>query len=227
MDEPTIHPVILSGGAGTRLWPLSRELYPKQLLSLSGPRSMIQDTVLRAAGAPFAPPLIVCNNDHRFIIAEQLRQIGVAPKAIVLEPAARNTAPAVAAAAALIAAEDPGALLLVLPSDHVVQRDAAFRDAVALAARAAAAGRLVTFGIAPSSPETGYGYLRHGAPLADVPGAFAVARFVEKPDRATAESWLAEGGWSWNSGMFLLPAALFSAELARHAPEVAGAATEA
>jgi mannose-1-phosphate guanylyltransferase/mannose-6-phosphate isomerase len=220
-----IYPVILSGGAGTRLWPLSRELYPKQLLSLASERSLLQDTASRVGqGAGFAAPLVVCNEEHRFIIAEQLRQLGIQPRAIVLEPAARNTAPAVAAAAAVLGRDDPDALLLVLPSDHVVRDEAAFRAAVDCAARAAAGGRLVTFGITPTGPETGYGYIKRGAALAGVAGAYAIDRFVEKPDLATAKGYLAEGTWSWNSGMFLFPARLFLDELAAYEPEIAQAA---
>ncbi|MBL8701062.1 MAG: mannose-1-phosphate guanylyltransferase/mannose-6-phosphate isomerase [Alphaproteobacteria bacterium] len=225
--RPTIHPVILSGGAGTRLWPLSREQYPKQLLALASERSMIQDTIVRVQAPGFAAPLIVCNNDHRFIIAEQLRELGIAPAAIVLEPVARNTAAAVAAAAAFIAASDPDGLIMVLPSDHVIMDRDAFLAAAALAAAAAAAGRLVTFGITPTSPETGYGYIRQGAALDGHPGAFAVERFVEKPNLETASGYLAAGGWSWNSGMFMFPIAGFRTELARHAAGVAAAADAA
>ncbi|MBM3523577.1 MAG: mannose-1-phosphate guanylyltransferase/mannose-6-phosphate isomerase [Alphaproteobacteria bacterium] len=221
--RPTIHPVILSGGAGTRLWPLSREQYPKQLLPLASERSMIQDTVARVGGPGFARPIVVCNNDHRFIIAEQLRELDVTPAAILLEPVARNTTAAVAAAAAHLAAHDPGGLLLVLPSDHVIQDREAFLAATMRAADAAAVGRLVTFGITPTGPETGYGYIRQGAPLDGHPGTFVVERFVEKPDLKTAQGYLAAGGWSWNSGMFMLPITGFRAELARHAGAVAEA----
>lgn len=225
----TIHPVILSGGSGTRLWPLSREHFPKQLLPLAGAHSMIQETALRAREAGLAAPLVVCNAEHRFAIAEQMREAGIAPAALLLEPAARNTAAAVAAAAAHLAATGAPAddMLLVLPSDHVILDRPAFAAAVARAATAAGLGRLVTFGIEPTAPETGYGYIREGAALAGAPGAHDVARFVEKPDLATARGYLAEGGWSWNSGMFLFPCGAFRDELARHAPEVARAADEA
>jgi mannose-1-phosphate guanylyltransferase/mannose-6-phosphate isomerase len=227
MSGGTVSPVILSGGAGTRLWPLSRELYPKQLLTLASERSLLQNTLGRVAGAGFAPPLIVCNDEHRFIIAEQVRQIEIQPRAVVLEPAARNTAPAVAAAAVLLARDDPDALLLVLPSDHVINEVAAFRRAVETAVTAARTGRLVTFGITPKHPETGYGYIRRGAALPGAAGAYAVERFVEKPDLATAKGYIADAAWSWNSGMFLLPARLFLDELRRFEPRIAEAAAQA
>ncbi len=217
-------PVILSGGAGTRLWPLSRELYPKQLLALAGPRTMIQETAARATGDPFGAPIVVCNEEHRFIIAEQLRAIGVNPRAMLLEPVGRNTAAAAAAAASLL---DPGETMMLLPSDHVVRDQAAFADAVATARRAVAAGRLVTFGIAPEAPETGYGYIKRGAALAGVDGAFAVDRFVEKPDLKTAEGYLAAGDWAWNSGMFLFAAGRFLDELRAFEPAIADAAAAA
>jgi mannose-1-phosphate guanylyltransferase/mannose-1-phosphate guanylyltransferase/mannose-6-phosphate isomerase len=217
-------PVILSGGSGTRLWPLSRELYPKQLLALAGPRTMIQETAARVAHAPFGAPIVVCNEAHRFIIAEQLRAIGIVPRAILLEPVGRNTAAAAAAAARLL---DSGETMMLLPSDHVVRDEAAFAAAVATARRAVAAGKLVTFGIDPQTPETGYGYIRSGAALASVDGAFAVDRFVEKPDLATAEGYLAQGGWAWNSGMFLFGAGTFLAELAAFEPAIDAAVREA
>jgi mannose-1-phosphate guanylyltransferase/mannose-1-phosphate guanylyltransferase/mannose-6-phosphate isomerase len=221
-----IVPVILSGGAGTRLWPLSRELYPKQLLPLLSERSLLQETAKRVDGSLFAPPMAVCNDEHRFIIAEQLRLLEIKPQAIVLEPVARNTAPAVAAAAAMLVSREPDALMLVLPSDHAIQDVAAFLKAVETAAAAARTGRLVTFGITPGHAETGYGYIKRGAALDGLSGAFAIERFVEKPDAKTAESYLAEGKWSWNSGMFLFPARLFLDELKRFEPAMADAVAE-
>lgn len=216
-----IVPLLLSGGAGSRLWPLSRELYPKQLLNLCSDRSMLQDTALRVADANhFAAPLVICNQEHRFVIAEQLRQISVAPAAIVLEPVGRNTAPAVAVAARLALEVDPSALLLVLPADHLVRDTAAFMAAVERAAAAARNGYLVTFGIRPTSPETGYGYIRRGAEVAACEGVYRVERFVEKPGKEVAEAYVADGRHDWNSGMFLFPAARFLEELERFEPAV-------
>jgi mannose-1-phosphate guanylyltransferase / mannose-6-phosphate isomerase len=223
-----IHPVILSGGSGTRLWPMSRALYPKQLLALTGERSLLQETARRVADDPaFGPPIVVANEEHRFIIAEQLREIGVAPAAIVLEPIGRNTAPAAAVAALRLAADDREALMLVMPSDHAIADPAAFRDAVAQAAAAARLGHLVTFGVAPERAETGYGYIARGEPLAGAAGAFAVKGFVEKPDPAAARRYLAEGKHFWNSGIFLFPAARYLAELEGLRPEIVAAARAA
>ncbi len=219
---PVIHPVILSGGTGSRLWPLSRSLFPKQLLALASERSLIQDTLLRATGTQFAPALIICNTEHRFLIAEQMREAGVAPRQIVLEPVGRNTAPAAAVAALILAQTDPEAAMLLMPADHVVKNRGAFLEAVDRAAAAARQDRLVTFGITPDSPETGYGYIRRGAALEGLANSFAVARFVEKPDAATAASYLASGDYDWNSGMFLFKAGTFLAELERLEPELLG-----
>lgn len=216
-------PVVLSGGAGTRLWPLSRELFPKQLINLQGgDQTLLQATLSRTQGLPdLAPPIIVCNESHRFLVAEQVRSLGVSGARIVLEPCARNTAPAIALAAL---AADPEALLLVLPADHVIQRPADFQSAVRLALPIAEAGSLVTFGVVPESPETGYGYIRCGAAQGE---AFEIAEFVEKPDHARAEGFLATGGYLWNSGMFLFKAGRYLEELARHAPAMLEAAKAA
>ncbi|MBB5392885.1 MULTISPECIES: mannose-1-phosphate guanylyltransferase/mannose-6-phosphate isomerase [unclassified Herbaspirillum] len=217
-----IYPVILSGGSGTRLWPLSRAALPKQLISVVGQRTMLQDTVARVNNWPqIMPPLFVCGNDHRFMVAEQMREIGVKPLAIMLEPVGRNTAPAVAAAAHLLARRDPEAVMLVLPADHVIDDVDAFRDAVSRASEAVAGGALATFGILPSAPETGYGYIRRGKPVAGVGNAFVVDKFVEKPDLATAKVFLEEGNYSWNSGMFLFKAADYLEELNTHRPDIA------
>ncbi|HKF70602.1 MAG TPA: mannose-1-phosphate guanylyltransferase/mannose-6-phosphate isomerase [Stellaceae bacterium] len=216
MARVLIHPVVLSGGSGTRLWPLSRALTPKQLLPLISENSLLQETVLRVNDPErFAPPLVIANDEHRFQVAEQLRLIGMKPRALVLEPQGRNTAPAIAVAALLLSADEPDALLLVLPSDHGIQHRAAFLAGVERAAAAARADALVTFGIKPDRAETGYGYIRRGKPWPGIEGCFAVAEFVEKPIAARAEQMLAAGGYDWNSGMFVLPAKLYLQELVR------------
>ena len=219
-------PIILSGGAGTRLWPLSRELYPKQLLALTGEKTMIQQTALRLEGLSAAAPVVVCNEAHRFLVAEQLREIRIEPQALVLEPVGRNTAPAIALAAqaALGAAGAADPLLLVLPADHVIRNVPAFQKAVRAALGPADAGKLVTFGIVPSSPETGYGYIERGATQGD---AYTIARFVEKPDAARAEQFVASGQYYWNSGMFLFRARRYLEELERLAPEMARVCAQA
>ncbi|MCP9849522.1 mannose-1-phosphate guanylyltransferase/mannose-6-phosphate isomerase [Cyanobium sp. Morenito 9A2] len=221
-------PVILCGGTGTRLWPLSRASYPKQYWPLSGQgeETLLQQTQQRLEGLPgLAPPLLICNEDHRFIVAEQMRQIGIEPAAILLEPLGRNTAPAVAVAAlkATTRGEDP--LLLVLAADHVIREADHFRATVSAGIAAAEAGALVTFGIVPSSAETGYGYIEatEGLGAAPVP----IARFVEKPDQATAEQFLSSGRFTWNSGMFLFRASTVLSELERWAPEVVSACRSA
>jgi len=225
-----IHPVILSGGSGTRLWPLSRAMYPKQFIRFSDDQ---QETFLAATlrrlstGSGFAPPIVVCNNDHRFLVKDEAERARVRPGAIVLEPVARNTAPAVAVAALLVERDDPAGILVVMPSDHVIGDEQRFVAAARQAAEIAASGRLVLFGIAPRTPHTGYGYIRRGAPLPGFEGAFAVAAFVEKPDRETAEGYLASGGYDWNSGIFVLGARAFLAELERLEPAVLAAARNA
>jgi mannose-1-phosphate guanylyltransferase/mannose-6-phosphate isomerase len=222
-----IFPVILSGGSGTRLWPMSRALYPKQLLVLSGQHSLLQATALRVADPDrFAPPLFVANEEHRFIIAEQLREIGVATRALLLEPVGRNTAPAACIAALTLAEGEPDALMLLLPSDHAIADADAFQAAIDRAASAARRGALATFGIAPDRAETGYGYIRRGEPL-DGDGCFAVAEFVEKPDPGHAARYLASGEHFWNSGMFLFPAQLYLDELQRLRPDMVAACREA
>jgi mannose-1-phosphate guanylyltransferase/mannose-6-phosphate isomerase len=219
-----IHPVVLSGGSGTRLWPLSRAAYPKQLMPLVGDRSLLQETIQRV-GDPkqFAAPVLICNDEHRFLVAEQLRAISCKPEAIVLEPVGRNTGPAVAAAALMA---KPDSVLLILPSDHYIVDPAKFRAAIAVAAKAAEVGALVTFGIKPTTPETGYGYIRRGE-AASTKGAFKVAAFVEKPDAAKAETYLASREYLWNSGMFVFRADRFLAELAKFEPAMLAAVKEA
>ena len=210
-------PVVLSGGVGSRLWPVSRELFPKQFLPLVGSTSLLAQTLQRTAAiAEIGAPIVVCNDEHRFLVAEQLRQCAVQPAAIVLEPVGRNTAPAVAVAALQALQIDPAAVLLVLPADHVIRQPEVFAEAVARGLPAAEAGHLVTFGIVPSAPETGYGYIQAGAEQAN--GALALQKFVEKPDLNTARAYVASGEYLWNSGMFLLRADAYLAELEAHAP---------
>ncbi len=223
-----IHPVILSGGAGTRLWPLSRAAYPKQLLPLVSKRSLLQETAARnLSDVGFAAPLLICNEEHRFLVDEQLRQVDISPQAILLEPTARNTGPAIAAAALWLLARDPDALMLVQPSDHVISDPTEFHRAVMRGLAAAQQGRMVTFGVKPTRAETGYGYIQGGTPLAGADGVLAVDRFVEKPDRTTAERFFGSGGFFWNSGIFLLGARTYLDELARHNPEMLGACERA
>lgn len=223
-----IHPVILCGGSGTRLWPLSRSAFPKQFLPLASERTMLQETVTRLDGLEgVAAPIVICNEDHRFLVAEQMRGIDVKPHLLLLEPMGRNTAPAVAAAALALAQDDPDALMLVLPSDHVIRDQASFHRAIRLAAQAADTGLLTTFGIIPNAPETGYGYINRGATLPRLESAFAIDRFVEKPDRPTAERLLASGDYYWNSGMFVLKAGVYLEELGRHSPAVLEAVRKA
>ncbi|AEQ97932.1 mannose-1-phosphate guanylyltransferase/mannose-6-phosphate isomerase [Xanthomonas oryzae] len=216
-------PIILSGGSGTRLWPLSRESYPKQFLPLVGDKSMLQSTWLRAAPVAAHAPIVVANEEHRFMAAEQLQQLGVKPSAILLEPKGRNTAPAIAVAALEATRNGADPLLLVMPSDHVIQNEAAFQAAVTTAAAAAEQGKLVTFGIKPTAPETGYGYIKAGAGN----GVSAVERFVEKPDLATAQNYLASGEYYWNSGMFLFRASRYLEELRKFHPAIADACRKA
>ncbi len=214
-----ILPVILSGGSGTRLWPLSREAYPKQFLQLAGEHSMLQSTWLRVADVATQAPLVVANEAHRFVAAEQLQQVGTTPSAILLEPMGRNTAPAIAAAALEARHNGDDPLLLVLPSDHLIRDIGQVHQAIEAAATLAEQGKLVTFGIQPTAPETGYGYIKAVAGQ----GPRAIERFVEKPDLATAQSYVASGEYYWNSGMFLFRASRYLEELQRLQPQILNA----
>jgi len=218
----TIVPVILSGGSGTRLWPMSRPEMPKQLLALTAEETMLQLTAKRAHGEAFAAPIVVANARHADHIDEQLHAVGAAPQAVILEPVARNTAPAIALAALAAKGEEA---LLVMPSDHVIADVAAFHAAIEAAMPLVADGWLVTFGITPDAPETGYGWIQTGEAIA--PGVHRVARFVEKPPRDRAEAMLAAGGHAWNGGIFLFRADIYLGELAAHAPAMLTAVQEA
>lgn len=215
-----IYPVILCGGSGTRLWPLSRKSYPKQFLDLQGSGySLLQETVQRLRGLEAVAPLtFVCNKESRFLVAQQLQEIGVQAGHILLEPVAKNTAPAIACAALKLLETDPEATLLVLPSDHVISDERAFHEAVVRADQAAEDGSLVTFGVPPSHPETGYGYIQKGAALAQA--CFEIECFVEKPALEVAEAYVADGGYCWNSGMFVFSAQTYLAELHAQRPSI-------
>lgn len=225
-----LQPVILCGGSGTRLWPLSRQHHPKQLLTLNGDRSMLQATALRLTGdvawedAEVMAPLVVSNEEYRFISAEQLRQVSVKPQALILEPFGRNTAPALMLAALYARSQGTDPVLVAMPADHVMTDVEAFRAAAHRGARYAEAGRFVTFGIAPSGPHTGYGYIRVGGEIA--PGVSALAEFVEKPDNPTAERYVASGEYLWNSGIFMMKGSAWISEISRVRPDIASA-TEA
>jgi mannose-1-phosphate guanylyltransferase/mannose-6-phosphate isomerase len=223
-----LHPVVLCGGSGSRLWPMSRRLLPKQFLPLVTERTLLQDTVLRLAQlAECADPIVISNNEHRFLVAEQLNELGVKPAVQILEPVGRNTAPAVAVAALHVKKQDPDGLMLVLPSDHAIANSTAFGNAVATARRAAAQDLIVTFGIQPTQPATGYGYIERGEPVAGLTQTFRIHRFVEKPDARKASVYLNSGRFYWNSGMFLFSAQRLLKELGRLRPDILSAAEKA
>lgn len=228
MTHGRITPVLLSGGTGSRLWPLSREAYPKQLLSLLGEKTLLQQTAMRVSDdTVFNDPIVVANTEHRFSIADQLRGVGMNAATMVLEPFGRNTAPAAAIAALIAGERDPDALILVMPVDHWVGDAAAFGTAMAAGVAAARQGKFVLFGVRPTSPATGYGYIRIGNALPAASGIHAVEGFTEKPAQAMAEKFIAANDHLWNSGIFLLPVRIFIEELARLAPEVLAAARAA
>jgi len=220
-----ITPVIMAGGSGTRLWPLSRQLNPKQFLKLFGERTMLQQTLERLQGLPCSSPIVVCNEEHRFLAGEQMLEIGTKDYSIILEPSPRNTAPAIALASIHALANDENAMLLVLPADHVITDGGAFRKAVMDALSAAQDSRLVTFGIVPSNPETGYGYIKRGKEQGG--NTYEVASFTEKPDENRAKEYIDSGKYYWNSGMFLFQAKIYLEELQKHAPKVYEACTKA
>jgi mannose-1-phosphate guanylyltransferase/mannose-6-phosphate isomerase len=214
-------PVILSGGAGTRLWPLSREMYPKQLLALTGKQTMLQETAVRLAGlAGATPPIVVCNEAHRFTVAEQIRALGMQASAILLEPSGRNTAPAVALAALKAIDSDPDATLVVAPADHVIRDVRQFQQAAEVAVALAQHDKLITFGIVAHAPETGYGYIRRGEGAGP---AYPVAQFIEKPPLDVAQQFVATGEYYWNSGMFVFKASRYLAELGSFVPDILAA----
>lgn len=219
-------PVIMAGGSGTRLWPLSRQLNPKQFLPLVDPDlTMLQATIQRLDGLEHATPRLICNENHRFLAAEQLRQLGLEEANIILEPVGRNTAPAIALAALQALYEQTDPIMLVLAADHLIQDVNAFHQSIAKALVLAESGKLVTFAITPTHPETGYGYLQMGAAVGE--GGFEVSRFVEKPDLATAQDYLAQGSYFWNSGMFMFRASRYIQELERFQPKIVSVCREA
>ena len=223
-----IFPVVLSGGSGSRLWPLSRTLLPKQFLPLVSDKTMLQETLLRLDGvAGLKDPVLVCSNDHRFLAAEQLREIGLKTGAQILEPAGRNTAPAVAVAALHVLSVDPDGVMLVLPADHLIRNVVRFHEVIGKAAAVASLGRLVTFGIVGREPETGYGYIERGEQVEDSSDCYRVARFVEKPDEARAREFLASGRFYWNSGMFVFKASRYLEELGKYRKDILDAAKAA
>jgi mannose-1-phosphate guanylyltransferase/mannose-6-phosphate isomerase len=222
-----LYPVILSGGSGSRLWPLSREHYPKPLLPLVSSQTLLQETACRLDPVPgLGDAVYVCNEEHRFLVAEQVAQLDRSPSTIILEPQGRNTAPALTLAALYLVQQDPDAAMVVMPADHVMQQPGQFVEAVERGAVLAQDGALVTFGVVPDTAETGYGYIRRGAKVADGT-AFEVSRFVEKPDQSTADKYLSEGGYYWNSGIFLMRADRWLDEIKQYRPDILAACRKA
>jgi len=222
-----LYPVILSGGSGSRLWPLSREHYPKPLLPLVSSQTLLQETACRLDPVPgLGDAVYVCNEEHRFLVAEQVAQLDRSPSTIILEPQGRNTAPALTLAALYLVQQDPDAAMVVMPADHVMQQPGQFVEAVERGAVLAQDGALVTFGVVPDTAETGYGYIRRGAEVANG-SAFEVSRFVEKPDQSTADKYLSEGGYYWNSGIFLMRADRWLDEIKQYRPDILAACRKA
>lgn len=216
----SLYPVILSGGSGSRLWPLSREHYPKPLLALVSEKSLLQETASRLDGIPgIGDVIFVCNEEHRFLVAEQVAQLGKTPATIILEPEGRNTAPALTLAALYLVQQEPDAMMVVMPADHVMTDQALFVEAVKRGIEHAAKGDLVTFGVVPDAPETGYGYIKRNNML-EASGAYSVSEFVEKPDQDTAEQYVNAGDYYWNSGIFLMSAACWLEEIGRFRPDI-------
>lgn len=223
----SVVPVVLSGGTGSRLWPMSRASYPKQMLPLVTQKSLLQQTVMRSVRMGCAQPIVVCNDEHRFLIAEQIHSILPEKIDIILEPVGRNSAPAITVAALQAAQENPSAVLWVMPADAEISNNKALQDSVQKAVEAAQLGHIVTFGIKPTHPETGYGYIEEGAPLAGIDGAFRVQAFKEKPDKQTAKFFIKEGRYFWNSGMFAFRADVLLSEMQKYAPDILRHVTDA
>lgn len=215
-----IVPVILSGGSGSRLWPISRSSFPKQFWPLLSDRTLLQETAIRGVNAQLGSPVVICNEAHRFIVAEQLREIGITDSQILLEPVARNSAPAIAAAAFLVAEKNPDAILWIMAADAAIQDQELLKKSLDSAIRAASEGYITTFGIHPTKPETGYGYIERGAVLKSVPGAYQIKQFIEKPDAARAKELVKDNRYSWNSGMFIAKASVLLREIETFEPNI-------
>ncbi|MFT8445818.1 mannose-1-phosphate guanylyltransferase, partial [Acetobacter orientalis] len=216
----TVVPVILSGGSGSRLWPVSRSCFPKQFWPLLSDKTLVQETAMRGVNAQLGNPVVICNEAHRFIVAEQLREIGITDSHILLEPVARNSAPAIAAAAFLVAEKNPDAILWIMAADAAIQDQELLKKALNSAVQAASEGYITTFGIRPTKPETGYGYIERGTALKSVEGAYHIKQFIEKPDAARAEKLVKDERYSWNSGMFIAKASVLLREIETFEPKI-------